>query len=286
MSEPGKTQKAKCGPVGQNDQWEFLRVVYNLNDGGAVPFAQSSVFTRLFEGVAQGGGPDMAVVDLHSIASTRTIIVPSPQITDLFTPDLLPPTANSSSALPPLVDTVQRGGTPQWRITFQGGGPVASKVYCDGNSVLALPARKVLIDIMTPTLLSDQTRDPTIDVPAGLIVEALAEAHVTWGVNNGVGAPMGPVNYTQGAHTVNPVEPMFFEVPPYARRVTVIPPILSGALISFMASPGLAIATPPPIANTIQRSQPIPGFATHVRLLFPVGTPASLLALCIWEIGV
>jgi hypothetical protein len=282
----GKAQRGTCESKNPNDQWDQRRVVFNLNDAGGTPFAQPSVFTHLFEGVPDGGGPQKAIVTLHSIASVRSLPTPAPQIIDLFTPDLPPPTANPSTVLPPLVDTVQRGGLPQYRVTFQDGSPAGAKLYCDGNCVLALPARKVSVDIMTPTLLGEQTRDPSQDVPAGLIVEAIAMASVAWAVDDGSSAPMGPVNYTQATHTVEPVEPIFFERPPFARRVTVIPPPTVGSLIVFVTSPTVVTATPPPIANTRQRSQPVPAFATHVRVTFPAATPASLITTCIWEIGV
>ncbi len=284
----GKAARGKCDPVAANDQWERRRVVFDLRDGAGALFVQPSVFTELYGGARpDGGGPQKAVVTLHSVAAVRDLGAPTAQLTNLGQPDMSPPIAFDSG--PVGVSPVQRGGFPQYRVKFVNGDNQESLVYCDGNSVLALPARLVTVHIMTPPLLVPVT---TAGIPesagailvSGMVVEADASAYVSWGLDSGDSAPMGECTYSQAvANTLN--APMFFERPPFAKRVTVITPPAIGALISFTTSPTLITSVPPGTANAIQQSQPVPFDATHVRVDLPVGTPAGSFTHCIWQIG-
>lgn len=277
----GKTARGGCKSVAPNDQWESLRVVFDLEDPTTgAPFAQPSVLTHLFEAIPDGGGPQTAVVSLSAITSIRDLAAPAPQVTELLTGDASPPIAHADTAILPLVDTIQRGGLPQWMVAFKDGARGGKKIYCDANSVLALPARVADVFLLTPVLIAGAG-----NVGPGLICEARANASVSWGLKNGQSAPMGPTFYSQVAGTAALGQPIFFERPPFAKRVLVIPPISFAAKIAFTCSPTVIIAQPPPSANVDQVSQPVPATATHVRVDVAVGAPANTLVHCIWEIG-
>ena len=281
----GKVSRGECAPGGRNDQWESTRLVFDLHDA-ALDLAQPSTFTHLFVATPEGGGPQTAVVTPHAIASVRTLAGPTNQIVSLFTPDLPGPVAHPSAgpAAPP--GTEQRGGLPQYRVTFNDGSPGGIKVYCDAHSVLSLPCRNVSIDAFTPPILAAATADPAVQVGPGLICQADVSANVAWGMEAAASAPCGYATFSQAASTVAPLEPILFDRAPFAKRVTVIPPSGIGSVMAFMASPAAVLVTPPPVANTIQRSQPVPALATHVRVTLAPGTPAGVSVVCIWELGV
>lgn len=286
MANSGKSTRADCPvPGSSNDQWEQVVVRYNLEDAGGEPFAQPTVLTRIMEARADAGDPGIACVTLTSIARIRDLAqaaVATPQ--DGFsTPDLVPPIAHPSTALPPLVDTFQRGGLPQWLVTFQNGSPQGAKVYCDSNSRLALPTRFVSIALVTPLLLlANRVVGGSDEIGPGLIVEAEAAAHVSFSTKPGL-VNSGPLTWSQSAHSVVD-NVLIFERPPFAKRVVVIPPPTIGAVVQHLCSPTLVVATPPPVSNQAQVSQDLAAVVTHVQVAL-AGLPGSQLVHCIWELS-
>lgn len=283
----GKAARRECQKLGVNDRWEQRRVVYDLADVAGAPFVvQPSQFTSLFQGTPpEPVGPEMAVVNLHSVAATRLLAEPTDQIVSLATSDLFPPIARPGISADPAAD-VQRGGFPQYRVIFNDGSPQATKVYCDGNSVLSLPARNVTVDILTPPILEAETNDPLLPVGPGLIVQADAAAHVAWTLHEGGSAPMGEATYTQVYASLPAQRSYLFERPPFGRDVTVIGPLGVAITINFLCGQATICATPPGVANTLQQPQPVPHTATHVGVVLGGAPPPGSITTVIWHLGV
>ena len=307
-----------------------LRVFYNLTTepvapGGVRQWAPVDLLTSLLVAESDGADPSFAYVSLHALTCVRendgsvvgsAITIPN----NLATPGLEPPGVTSRTVAPvlplpcsPL--TVGRGSaSPQYRVEFRDGTTDGQVVWVDGSSTLVLPATHVKIQLVTPsngfqnlTLAKNAgALDGSIKVPGeGLFVESQASASVSWSSRtSGNGAPGGLNTWTQTQRVtfdgaVPPVpNPMIFERPPFARRVSVIvgsgmvggaavlaaAQFLVGATFPFGFIPmGLIVASQHGGVPMID----IPNAATHIEVQplvsdAGVGQPVSV----VWEIGV
>lgn len=289
--DDGVKRRGTCLPDGccpSTQQWRERRLIYSLTDvAGAIE--QPSVSSDILTARADGDDPGIAVVSLHSIASVRELTIAQVAGTEnaLRTAAQAIPIAESVTPVvnPPVGprNTGRGVATPQYRVTFKDGSTDLAVVYTDGNCILSHPAHEVTVEAVTQPLIYNGIGALPATVPVGIIVDAIAAASVAWGEKEGDAAPFGMTTWSQLIEAPGGVLALF-ERPPFARRVLVIPPIGVASLFDFRSSPTNVIATPPPIANTLQRPQDIPGATTHVGV--SLGGAATVLVNCIWEIGV
>lgn len=294
------------------------QLVYNLLDTSGVAdiWAQPDTYVRLLAPQSPSNDPSVANVVLHSVACVRELPGGAPGLVtvgSLATEALRGPIATivdpAAPLTPPLARdqfTTGRGaGVPQFRIKFKDGSTDGQVVFVDGGCSLSLPGGEVEIDafVSSRDLLINPAPNSTI-VLRGLFVEAFVEPSVSWSSREGVGgAPSGRATYTQTQLvTLNGGVPpipntLYFERPPFARQVRVVPAVgqLAGGVslltsrfvsggtfdLGTLAS-GLAIGAQYSLSPA---DHTIPSATTHIEVIPRPGVAAGSPVSVVWGIG-
>ncbi len=293
--------------------YNLRRVIYDVVDGRG-DYVAPSVYTNVKNSRAPYGDPAIANVALHALTCRRRITAGGIEVPASFATEGATPPLGRSFVAPPFSGlsafTVHRGSGPQYRVRFRDGTDDAVTLYVDGSTTLSWPASAVDIDLVTPPLalpvdtgLAGQGLPATYPAPTtpvdGEYVDSFAAASVSWSSRNAApAAPGGMATWTQRTNATGvppeggPPLPIFFERPPFARRVQVrIESSVAGMLYQFMdgdlvigqAAQGLVITAPALATSSLTD---VPAHATHLRVTLPAGVPNGRRACCIWEIGV
>lgn len=296
MSRGSVTTGADClqNSPPSRSSWRTARLVYNQADGVNVgTYVQPSQFTTLMEGQESPyEDPSIALVTTSCVASVRNLQAPAgevnPEALDLGE-DGEPMAPLATTALGGARSSTRGLASPQFRIIFTSGDNVRRVIFVDGQCTLALPAKTVSVAALTQPLLVPATdgRHGAASLIGALVTEAQISAEVAWSKGGSGSAPQGMATFTQNLYT-NVVAPMFFERPPFARRVQPIPPVTKPGAWEFVSdSAGQTLVIPPPASNVQQRNWDVPHAAQHiVYRLTPPTDLVERLAVVVWEIGV